>query len=84
MEAMMTQHDRLCAGLEAMGAERLPKRNKYTMFKITKPSGDRFYFVGKAGALRFSIRHANAALSISCNDEFKRKVMNAPADILGI
>jgi hypothetical protein len=49
----MTQHDRLCHGLEAMGATKLPKRNKYTMFQLNRDGkAPRYYFVGSAGALR--------------------------------
>jgi hypothetical protein len=51
-ENTMTQHDRLCHGLEVMGATKLPKRNKYTMFKL----GVHYYFVGTAGALRIASR----------------------------
>jgi hypothetical protein len=74
MEAPMakTQHDILCAGLEALGGAILPKRNKYTVYKL----GVHYYFVGKAGALRIASRQ-NAAASIPCNDRFRRSVINA-------
>jgi hypothetical protein len=71
----MTIHDKLCAGLEALGAVKLPKKNKYTMYNLN----NRVYFVGKAGALRVCLR-ANAAASIPCTDFFREKVLMAVAN----
>jgi hypothetical protein len=73
----MTQHDKLCARLRELGAVEMPKKNKYTMFK----RGERYYFVGKAGALRVSAR-ANVATSISCNDWFRNLVMSGRLETL--
>jgi hypothetical protein len=67
-----TQHDTLCAGLEALGGVRQPKRNKYTVLKL----GVHYYFVDKAGALRIASRQ-NAAASIPCNDRFRQHVIDA-------
>lgn len=73
----MTLHDTYCAGLEALGCERLPKRNKYTMYRYTSAKGvNRVFFVGKAGALRMSPR-ANAATSHPCSDALKARIVEA-------
>jgi hypothetical protein len=79
---MKTIHDRLCHGLEAMGATKLPKRNKYTMFQLNRDGkASRYYFVGSSGALRASSR-PSAATSIPCNDRFRQQVFDAPASEL--
>jgi hypothetical protein len=75
---MMTQHDKLCAGLRKMGAIEMPKKNKYTMFRSIN---GKYYFVGKAGALRVSSR-PNAATSIPCNDRFRNLVMSGGLETL--
>lgn len=83
----MTQHDRLCLGLEALGAEKLPQRGKYTRYKRLVPTKSwpfaaaRFYFVGKAGALRVSKRDAQTT-SVPCNDTFRQQVLDAPDQAL--
>jgi len=71
----MTLHDRYCAGLTALGCERLPKRNKYTMYQY-RGKVDRVFFVGTSGALRMSPR-ANAATSHPCSDALKARVLAA-------
>ena len=73
----LTQHDRLVAGLHTLGAITLPKRNKYTMLQL----GTKYYFVSKAGTLRWSSR-ASAATSIRCGDRFRQKMLNAEVDRL--
>lgn len=75
----MTQHNQLVAGLEALGAKKLPKKNKYTMLKLD----NHYYFVGSAGALRVALR-ANAAASIPCNDRFREKVLTEVDRQLGL
>jgi len=75
----MTQHDRLCAGLEALGAVKMPKRNKYTMYLFE----DVYWFVGRAGALRVCNR-PNAAMSTPALMRRRQRVLDAPLNKLGI
>lgn len=77
----MTQRDKLCAGLREMGATEMPKKNKYTMFHKLNGTVNRYYFVGKAGALRVSSR-PNAATSIPCNDRFRNSVLSGGLETL--
>ncbi len=72
-----TLQRRLCAALEARGLDRVPSRNKYIMYRRT---GGGFYFVGKAGALRFTHgTSAAAANSIPVSDKFKDSLLNGSA-----
>ena len=74
---LKTQHDRLVHGLLAMGADPLPKKNKYSMFKLD----NMFYFVGKSGALRVASRPA-AGVSIPVADRHREAIMAvAPPEI---
>lgn len=70
-----TIHDSLCIGLEALGAKPVASKNKYTMYQM--PDTGRFYFVGKAGALRAGSK-PNAAMSVCCPDQFRLRVLAAP------
>lgn len=62
----------LSDGLIKLGATPLPKKNKYSMFKL----GPKYFFVGKAGALRTCSR-PNAAASVVCHDVTRQKVLTA-------
>lgn len=75
----MTQHDSLCLGLAALGARQilLPRPSKYTVFRL----GERYYFVGRAGALRVGFRPSPSS-STPCHDVFRQRVLDAPAKAL--
>ena len=49
--AKNTLHDRLCAGLLALGYKQEPSRSRYTTFSNPQKSGY-LMFVGESGALR--------------------------------
>lgn len=75
----MTQHDSLCLGLTHLGGTALPSKGKYTVFRL----GERYYFVGRAGALRVGFK-ASPSSSTPCHDVFRQRVLDAPAKALAL
>lgn len=79
----MTQHDSLCLGLTHLGASPQAAnrgsraKGKYTIFRL----GERYYFVGRAGALRVGFK-ASPSSSTPCHDVFRQRVLDAPAKAL--
>lgn len=71
-----TIHDRLVAGLEALGNLKAKPGShrfgaKYTIIARTNKGGN-WYFVGRAGALRTG---KSPVSSVPCHNEFRRRVL---------
>lgn len=76
----MTQHDSMCLGLTHLGATRETRaKGKYSVFRLE----ERYYFVGRAGALRVGFKPSPSS-SVACHDVFRQRVLDAPAKALGL
>lgn len=69
--AKMTLREQFAQALEAKGEKQVPGRSsRYLVY--TKSGGD-FYYLGKAGSLRFG---PNKTTSIPCSNKFKADLIS--------
>lgn len=76
---MTTLRDQFVAALIARGETQVPSRSgKFLTF--TRAAGG-FYFIGRAGSLRFNPRSQSSTDSIPASDAFKAKLLAEPGKV---
>lgn len=73
----MTMREKFLVALKARGATEVDNRHS-KFVKLTRPSGEKFYFVGKSGSLRIG---ANVRTSVPASDDFKKRLLEEAVNV---